>query len=105
MALALGVRGTRDSDSVSPGSTFQKLISREALRVRSLGLPPELLQSAASGTEVTSLRGRALPQREHPKKVSIAEEPSSTCLQLPQEEGSLPTAQKPAPAIHQAGFV
>lgn len=67
-------------------------------------MPPELLQSGASGTEVIiSLRGRALSQREHPRQVLMAEEPSSTCLQLPQEEGRLPSGAvhhpvgKPAP--------
>lgn len=67
-------------------------------------MPPELLQSSASGTEVTiCLRGRDLSQREHPRQVSMADEPSSTCLQLPQEGGSVPSgavphaARKPAP--------
>lgn len=59
---------------------------------------------------IISLRGRALSQREHPRQVLMVEEPSSTCLQLPQEEGSLPSGAvhhpvgKPAPSTHWVGF-
>lgn len=104
MALVLRVRtlfrGTRDSDDVSPNSMSQQLW------VEDLGMPPELLQSAASETEaIICLRGRAQSQRKHPRWDSVVEEPSSTSTPV-QEENSLPSravdqpAEKPAPNTH-----
>lgn len=95
MALVLRVRmlfrGTWGNDDLSPNSMSQQLISRGSLLVEGLGMPPELLQSAASETEViTCLRGRAQSQREHPRWDSVVEEPSSICLHPPKRRAAFP---------------
>lgn len=95
MALVLRVRtlfrGTWDSDNISPNSMCQQLISRGSLWVKGLGKPPELLQSAASETEVILCpRGRAQFQREHSRWDSVVEEPSSICLHLSKRRAASP---------------